>query len=236
MISAQELSTLVAALVALLIALMAYVTAQLQQARLSLGRLHDGQQQLSEQISAGGRQSVSGPGPLARLAGPGLPGVVIPAAVIDQTREVLPDGQRDPYWATDCGESCVAEALSAYGLPHLDAGELRQQVHGQAGLGLTTANDLVVLLRSYHLHVDSYQLDGAQLRSWGQDCIGKRECLIVLGYWLAPSLLHWRLLVGANAEYALWDESWGGVRLATSWHEAARRYAGWVVRVHEKTQ
>jgi len=160
-----------------------------------------------------------GPGPL------GVP-------VSDQTSELLPDLQLDPYWATDCGETCISDLLMAYGFPRIPAGVIRTQLGSQAAGGYTTAEALCAALKLYGVPADPYRLDGTQLMAWLQDMFTKKEGGIVLGRWISPSLLHWRVPIRADRQGVLWNETWGGIQLSTSWSDVLPRYEGTLVRVH----
>jgi hypothetical protein len=111
------------------------------------------------------------------------------------------------------------------------ADALRAQIHGAQGGALTTGDDLVKILARNNV--------AAQLRTWPGDqapahileSAAAGRAVILLGRWLAPTVLHWVLAVGADNAGITYHDPWGGFRLQVPWATFAERYAGQLVTI-----
>lgn len=180
-----------------------------------------GQQHLVRSATGGSSGTPSSPAPAALKT--------IPSG--NQLDDPLPDGAQDPQATVDCGEEAVSDLLAWWGLPFLPAGVLRQALGGWHRAGLTTASDIVRLLALFKVPSHTRVTDGAT--AWVEigRAVGAGLPCVMLGAWLAPSLLHWRLAVAFDPTAVTCRDPWGGVTVVMSRAEFIAGYRGAYVHV-----
>lgn len=193
----------VAALVAGLLYLAAYLRQQTQQLAAHL------QQVLEQTKPRSRRAAVGGLYPTwSQLADPGVGGV-------------LHTGRYE-----ECGEECVSIVLQGQHGVATSADVLRVQLGGAARSPLTTATDLVRLLSLNNVPAVVQQPDAAHLAGDLQQICGAGGVAIALGTWLAPGVLHWILVTRADQNGCGADDPWGGRRRTWTWDALRPLYAG----------
>lgn len=144
----------------------------------------------------------------------------------NQNRDPLPDGQEDPYHDTDCGEECAAMRIYYRTGVELPAGVLRELIPGHARRGETSGMDLVGVMRLFGLSPVYKRVATDAVQLLLGEAVRKGIPAIVLGTWVAPTVLHWVLVVGADGGGVWVNDPWGGVRRYIPWGIFLHRYAG----------
>lgn len=144
----------------------------------------------------------------------------------DQNRDPLPDGQQDPFHATDCGEECAAMRIYYRTGIELPAGVLRTLIPDKTQTGATTGPELVRLMRQFGLRPVWLRVTVDAIQGQCQRSVTLNVPPIVLGNWVAPTVPHWILLVDAMATGVVVNDPWGGRRYFLPWNLFLQRYLG----------
>lgn len=130
--------------------------------------------------------------------------------VVSQLNAVNPDGSVDPAATTDCGEACAASALRGFGKLQLSPGCIRQAIGDPVQNGRTVGGELERVFRQSGLVATVSGLSGdalwkalRRLRRHGRYCL-------ILGAWIEPDQLHWRLLYERDALNVSFMDPWTG--------------------------
>lgn len=129
---------------------------------------------------------------------------------VSQNGAILPDGTLDPEHATDCGEACCSSVLSSLLSLSLSPGCVRQSIGPGAVLGYTTRQELALWLVKLLPRSRVRVYDPLDL--W-QECHHLRRTgryLLLLGHWLSPSTLHWRVAYEGDANFVWMMDPWVG--------------------------
>lgn len=137
----------------------------------------------------------------------------------------------DVYATTDCGEECCSILIRGQTGEYTWAGGLRQELVPKRNSGITDGGDLVRLLANHQVHAERYRTVLSGLRDVVAGDIVRGLPSIVLGRWIAPSVLHWVLAIGYGNGAMLCMEPWQGILRAYSWHEVQSLATGDLVRV-----
>lgn len=155
--------------------------------------------------------------------------------LIGQATAILPDGKRDPDWATDCGEACCSAVLLAlgYGLQiGFSPGELRRLIRSgwQDVSGRTTGRDLVTLLWNA-AKVPAHVRDSTiiQLHVEMGNLFQKRSTAIILGNW--DGVPHWVTLCGVNGQGLVVMDPWQPSYRHLTWATVLADYLGEYVHI-----
>lgn len=169
----------------------------------------------------------------ALLAGSGTSRTRASLPVWNQLNDPLPDGNQDAFSTSDCGEECVAEVV--YGLRGVvvSAGAIRYMLGGALRTGLSTAADLVSVLR-----IDNIPSAGVSC-GWAdalpllerQSVAGQPS--ILLGTWLGGSALHWVVATTVADGVLHFNDPWGGSRRKMAYSDALPLYQGSLVLVSD---
>jgi hypothetical protein len=221
-VSPDVYQPLLAALAALVVAVLAYLTAQI---RANTARLDAHAQQIAVALNGHAQASP------AERAGAGGQASPRAAPLWNQLQDPLPTGALPAWGYEECGEECVAEVLYAQHGVSVAADALRFQLRGPAGRGLTDGADLVRLLALNNVAAVVATPPAAQLAAELQRITAAGRMAIVLGAWVAPGVLHWVLVTRADGQGAGYNDPWGGVRRARTWRELQPLYAGEVVEI-----
>lgn len=147
----------------------------------------------------------------------------------NQLRDPLADGEQDPFADTDCGEECAAMRIYYRTGIALPAGIVRQLIPGKQATGVTSAADLVAVMRIFGLRPVARPTAVDAIH----DLCGRAVSIgippIVLGYWDGRAELHWVLVVGASPAGVLVNDPWGGLRRTIDWDTFDLDYAGWCI-------
>lgn len=168
---------------------------------------------------------------LARTGGGAAAARPRPVPTWNQLDDPLPDGSLAVMRAQECGEECVAMAVMAvHGVP-LSADAVRALLRGATGAALTDGAALVeaLLLCNVAASTDSADRDAVQERT--TSALTNRRLILLLGYWVDPSVLHWICVVAIAPGGVDVNDPWGGRRRHFSWTDLARLYGGQIVEV-----
>jgi hypothetical protein len=141
----------------------------------------------------------------------------------------LPDGQKDPEWFNDCGETCVAMVVSAvHGTP-ISPASVRANIGGPQRPGLTDGVALRDALAFYNVAAHVETVGASAFPSLISHCCANAWPTIVLGTWPTPGkVLHWMLTTSAAGKWS-YINPWSGQRSFLAWCAAVGMYAGIVV-------
>lgn len=155
------------------------------------------------------------------------------APVWNQLNDPLPDAAQDPYATTDCGEESTAMAIAACGGPPLPAGVLRQLLGGPQRPGLSTATDLVYLLKLFKVpaHERNCPADVAWIE-W-QHSFAAGFLAIGLGWWVTDGYPHWVLIRGIDNDSLTFNDPWGGQERVMPKEWVMAKYQGWYVHIDQ---
>lgn len=144
----------------------------------------------------------------------------------DQNRDPLPDGNQDPYHDTDCGEECAAMRIWYRTGIELPAGVLRTLIPSKLDAGTTTGPELVAVMEKFGLRPVYKEPATAAIHTLCQSAVVKGIPPIALGFWVAPTVMHWVLLVDAPRTGVVVNDPWGGRRYFLPRDKFLQRYAG----------
>src|SRR5579859_2805667 len=193
-ISANETQLLVAAVLVLLGALSAYLTARVQMLS-DVSKVHD--QALNRRIRATD----------AKPAGGGVP----PAW--NQLNDPLPDGTLPSLRTQECGEEVASMMIMwRHGVP-VSADALRALLRRVDGSALTTANDVAALLRMCNVSAGAINLDtpDAKAEMRGQTAAGRPVAVLVR---VPTGGYHWLCAYSSDDTHVHYIDPWGGMRIA----------------------
>lgn len=134
-----------------------------------------------------------------------------------QNRDPNPDGSADPFASTSCGEECCSIVLYGLRREYTTAGQVRDAMPGHADHGETTAADLVGFLSRRGLFPLAQYVPGDGLKDLIRKGIDSTWPIIVLGNFVAPTVLHWVVVIGYGDDHALFIDPWYGRLEALHW-------------------
>lgn len=130
----------------------------------------------------------------------------------------------------DCGLACVVSEIENVKRTWSADELLRLRYFGAVDRRLTTASDLVGLLRANDIPAHERNVDAATarveiVRNWQA---GRSS--IVLGDWITPGCAHWMRFLGDDGGAEFMDP-WLGAERRIPWERFAQLYEGWYVHV-----
>jgi hypothetical protein len=211
-----------AAVGALVIALLGYLTAMVQAHTRAIA---------ANQAALAARPAQAPPrSPRASdTAGGGA--AVRPAPAWNQLADPLSQGGLPAQRYQECGEECCAEVIYQQHGVEVSADALRARIHGAAGTGLTAGPDLVKLLGLNNVAAELHTWPVGEAPAHIQASAAAARAVIVLGTWISPTVLHWILVTAADSAGIHYNDPWGGLKLSIPWATFAERYGGQLVTV-----
>lgn len=147
----------------------------------------------------------------------------------DQLHDPLPDGSLAPQRWQECGEECCAMEISRqHGVP-LSADALRALLGGPGRVALTSATDLVRCLALCNVPAAAEAVDDLGIAARLQAITKAGGTAICLGTWVSPSVQHWILVTRADAGGCGANDPWEGRRRVWTWAAFRESYAGEIV-------
>jgi hypothetical protein len=131
----------------------------------------------------------------------------------------------------DCGEECCAEVIYRCHGVEVQADALRAQLVGFTASGVTDGQALVKLLGRNNVAAAAESVPAAAVATRLQAILAGGGQAIVLGNFVAPTVLHWVLVTRADQKGLGANDPWGGVRRVWTWQEFMVPYAGELVAV-----
>lgn len=157
-----------------------------------------------------------------------------PIPLVGQNRALLPDASLDPAHASDCGETCASAVLLAFGGPWISPGCVRQAFGKPMSAGYSTAQDIAGFLEHFRLDVAIEEAAVDNCVDAIKHASATRGLTIELGYWLGPSVAHWRVTgkVYDGGVYVM--DPWYPAHLRQTWDEFAGATERVLVTVHAR--
>lgn len=137
----------------------------------------------------------------------------------------------DPFASTDCGETCAASVLSAWGGPDLAPGAIRQALDLPWNSGSTTGAQLVRFLSECRVRARVLDSSPAAVAQIVRVHVGAGYHVVVLGAWLSPDALHWEVAYDFGRFRCWLMDPWEGRYRWASWRRVGQVAAGSVVLV-----
>lgn len=222
------------AIIALVVALTAFVQQRVSQGRQS-AQIEGIQNQQAKQptvVVAPVPPAAVAPATVAVPSGGGVAALTVPAW--SQTTDVAAGGTMSATGVIDCGYECVAMCLRIMTGVQVPAAYLRWLVKGPGENSLATADDLVAAfaLNEHAAHRRDAPFDALKVEIGHS--IAARKPAIVLGRWLSPEG-HWMVVEQVDdARGVLFRDPWGGPQYWLPWPVVEQRYAGTYVHVDER--
>lgn len=145
----------------------------------------------------------------------------------------LSDGSLAAGRYNECGETCVAAIVAAvWGVP-VSPDQIRAGDGGPGRGPLTTAADLVFMLRS--CNVQAYAYNSPAAVAWGniKAATTDGQPVIMLGTWPTPGgALHWLVATSISDGKVFYNNPWNGSRSWLLQADFERLYAGQIVVVN----
>lgn len=216
------LQSIGAAVGALVLALLGYLTASVQAHTRELAAQQAAAIAKEQAAAARGRRATdAGGGATPTRAAP----------LWNQLNDPLSQGGLPLQRYNECGEECCAEVIWAQHGVEISADALRSQLRGPAGSALTTATDLVRILARNNVQATAVDDAADVVAAALQLATSEGRMAIALGRWVSPTILHWVLVTRADAAGCGYNDPWGGLRHAVDWTAFRARYAGTLVLI-----
>lgn len=166
-----------------------------------------------------------------RVSGLAASGAAMPLSVPtwNQHDDPNPVGGQDPYWYEDCGEQCISMVAAACRGISVPQGVIRVQMHGAGGRGLSSPDDIEAQLRRMHFDAAHHTLSAPDALAYIGQAVASGRSTIVLGHWVAPTLLHWVVVVEATPDGVTFNDPWTGKQRGLSNVHWDALYAGSLV-------
>jgi hypothetical protein len=147
----------------------------------------------------------------------------------DQLNDPDANGGLDPLRTNDCGEECAAELLYYWTGQEVSAFQIRLDLPGHAESAQTTGADIAGYLRSRGIPAMRHEVPPGRYRKLiGRQLESGSPCAL-LGYWIAPNILHWVVAKGYGQGLLVYNDPWGGVVQERSWQWVLAHAEGTVV-------
>lgn len=137
----------------------------------------------------------------------------------------------DPYERTDCGEECCAIVQFGAGLGYVTETQVRDAMPGHGGHGETTGSDIATYLESIGLVAASIAIAPQILQLYIKKRVALGRPLILLGYWVVPTVLHWVVVIGYGNDHMFYIDVWDGRVKALHWKQVRALYFGTGVEI-----
>lgn len=151
------------------------------------------------------------------------PSGLLPLDPVNQLTGVTVSSAPAPTGPVDCGPacvvSCIAELHGCWSSDEL----LRLRYFGTVDARLTTATDLVGMLRANHIAAHAVESSYPNVRAELLRAAQLGHPCLVLGNWLSPNLGHWFKFRGDTGLCNVMDP-YGGVARSISWSVFASLY------------
>lgn len=134
-----------------------------------------------------------------------------------QNADPEPNGQADPFAATDCGEECCSIVLYGQMKAYTTAGQVRRMMQGHSDHGETTSNDIAFFLENAGTYPLTQYKVGADLKAAIKRAVNAGSPVITLGHFLSPNVLHWVVVIGFGNDHVLYIDPWYGRLEARHW-------------------
>lgn len=110
-------------------------------------------------------------------------------------------------------------------------GELRRYLAGPRVDGRTSAAELAVLLSAYGVRAHPLSMNRGLLKQAVIRDTKRQDPMLALGYWLAPGILHWYLIVGYGLGGFYANDPWTGTLVHRPWSVLESLATGDLVRM-----